>query len=129
MIRLLAVDMDGTLLNPHGRVSLRNAMALAQLQEEGEMCIRDSYIFAKGKLSYDMAAVEPEINTERFIKIVNGRHPFLDPAACVPLNFRIGGEIRGVVITGPNTGGKTDVYKRKGLWGWGRFLPGPDSAS
>lgn len=35
MIRLLAVDMDGTLLNPHGRVSLRNAMALAQLQEEG----------------------------------------------------------------------------------------------
>ena len=73
------------------------------------------YMFAKGKLSYDMKAVEPEINTGRWIRIVNGRHPFLNPETCVPLNFTIGGEIRGVIITGPNTGGKTVSIKTVGL--------------
>lgn len=73
------------------------------------------YIFAKGKLSYDMNGVLPTIHTQRYIKVVNGRHPFLEREKCVPLNFEIGGEINGVIITGPNTGGKTVAIKTIGL--------------
>lgn len=73
------------------------------------------YIFAKGKLSLDMKAVEPTLTLERRIEIVNGRHPFIDKDACVPLNFAMGDEIQGVIITGPNTGGKTVAIKTVGL--------------
>ncbi len=73
------------------------------------------YIFAKGKLSFDMKAVEPTLTLERKIEIINGRHPFLDKDLCVPLNFTIGDEIQGVIITGPNTGGKTVAIKTVGL--------------
>lgn len=73
------------------------------------------YLFAKGKLSAQMDAKEPSVNTERRIEIRNGRHPLLDRQACVPLNFRLGQEGCGIVITGPNTGGKTVAIKTVGL--------------
>lgn len=73
------------------------------------------YIFAKGKLSFDMNAVVPGINTGRYIRIVKGRHPFLNQETCVPLDFQIGGQVCGVIITGPNTGGKTVAIKTAGL--------------
>lgn len=73
------------------------------------------FIFAKAKLSLDMKAVPAAINTERQIKIVNGKHPLLKPAECVPLNFALGNGINGIVITGPNTGGKTVALKTVGL--------------
>lgn len=74
------------------------------------------FLFAMGKLSLDMNAVEPEFTRERRIRIVNGRHPFLKEEHCVPLHFEIGGEVRGIVITGPNTGGKTVTIKTVGLF-------------
>ena len=64
------------------------------------------FIFAKAKLSQDMKAVPAEIVLERRIEICEGRHPLLNPLECVPLNFTLGNGISGVVITGPNTGGK-----------------------
>lgn len=73
------------------------------------------YAFAKGKLSVEMDGVEPVIHTERLIQIKNGRHPFLEKENCVPLNFKIGDGVTGVVITGPNTGGKTVAIKTVGL--------------
>lgn len=73
------------------------------------------YIFAKGKLSFDMDGILPSINTAGVIKIVKGRHPFLERQKCVPLDFEMGGEVRGVIITGPNTGGKTVCIKTVGL--------------
>ena len=73
-------------------------------------------IFAKAKLSMDMKAIAPMINTERKINIVNGRHPFLRPTECVPLNFSIGDGLQGIIITGPNTGGKTVTLKTIGLF-------------
>lgn len=74
------------------------------------------YSFAKGKLSNEMNAVAPEINTERIIEFENGRHPLLNQSNCVPLDFKTGNGIRGVVITGPNTGGKTVALKTLGLF-------------
>lgn len=75
------------------------------------------FVFAKGKLSVNMTAKVPAINTSRRIIIRNGRHPLLAKEICVPLNFTMDQEagIQGVIITGPNTGGKTVSIKTIGL--------------
>lgn len=73
------------------------------------------FIFSKGKLSIDMGAVEPAINTDRIIEIDEGRHPLMDKEICVPIQIHIGGKNKGVVITGPNTGGKTIAIKTVAL--------------
>ncbi|HWT26984.1 MAG TPA: DNA mismatch repair protein MutS, partial [Mobilitalea sp.] len=73
------------------------------------------FVFAKAKLSLDMKAVPAAINTNRYINIENGRHPLIKPSECVPLNFTIGNGVNGIVITGPNTGGKTVALKTVGL--------------
>ena len=75
------------------------------------------FIFAKGKLSVDLCAVAPAINTVRYLNIVNGRHPLMNRDTCVPLNISMGGDsnIQGIIITGPNTGGKTVAIKTVGL--------------
>jgi dsDNA-specific endonuclease/ATPase MutS2 len=73
------------------------------------------FIFAKAKLSADMKAVAAKINTERHIRIESGRHPLIKAEECVPLDFELGGESSGIVITGPNTGGKTVALKTVGL--------------
>jgi len=73
------------------------------------------FVFAKAKLSSDMKAIPANMNVNRFIHINNGRHPLLSATDCVPLNFTIGNNVNGVVITGPNTGGKTVALKTVGL--------------
>lgn len=74
------------------------------------------FAFAKGKLSVENNCTAPKINTDRYIKIKKGRHPLLNPDICVPLDFEIGNGINGIVITGPNTGGKTVSLKLVGLF-------------
>ena len=69
------------------------------------------FIFSKGKLSMDLDGVEPSINLERKIILKNARHPLMDRAIIVPLQFSIGTGVSGIVITGPNTGGKTVAIK------------------
>uniref|UniRef100_UPI004056D670 endonuclease MutS2 n=1 Tax=Acetatifactor sp. TaxID=1872090 RepID=UPI004056D670 len=69
------------------------------------------FIFSKGKLSLDMEATEPTINTERRMKLIEARHPLMDKAVAIPLQFEVGENVRGIVITGPNTGGKTVAIK------------------
>lgn len=69
------------------------------------------FIFSKGKLSMEIDGTEPEINTERYMDLKDARHPLMDREVCRPIQFQIGNGIRGVVITGPNTGGKTVTLK------------------
>lgn len=73
------------------------------------------FIFAKAKLSAQMKAIPVPLTTERRIIIRQGRHPLLQQESCIPLDFRLGGDYRGIVITGPNTGGKTVALKTVGL--------------
>lgn len=73
------------------------------------------FLFAKAKLSEQMQAIPVPVTAERKIVIRAGRHPLLRRADCVPLDFAVGGGTRGVVITGPNTGGKTVALKTVGL--------------
>ncbi|MCI8516976.1 MAG: DNA mismatch repair protein MutS [Hungatella sp.] len=73
------------------------------------------FIFSKGKLSLVYGGKEPMINTGRELVIREGRHPLMDRKICVPLSLELGGRIRGMVITGPNTGGKTVAIKTAAL--------------
>ena len=73
------------------------------------------FLFAKAKLSAELGAVQVAIGLERRIEIIQGRHPLLPKDRAVPLDFSLGGAIRGAVITGPNTGGKTVAIKTVGL--------------
>lgn len=72
---------------------------------------RLDYSFSKGKLSLELDAHEPCINFERRIDLEEARHPLMDPQISVPLTFELGKQSRGIVITGPNTGGKTVAIK------------------
>ena len=69
------------------------------------------YFFSKGKLSIELDAIEPLINLDRQINLCDARHPLMDRETDVPLNFELGSTYKGVVITGPNTGGKTVAIK------------------
>ena len=72
-------------------------------------------LFAKAKLSAQMKAVPVEIGGARRLDIRKGRHPLLDTDSCIPLDFKMDEETSGVIITGPNTGGKTVAVKTVGL--------------
>ena len=74
------------------------------------------FAFAKGKLSLSMKAIEPILNEEKNINIKNGRHPLLDADKVVPNNIYLGKDFDTLVITGPNTGGKTVTIKTIGLF-------------
>ncbi len=73
-------------------------------------------LFAKGKLANKQKAICPQINNEGKIMIKNGRHPLIDPNKVVPQNITLGYDFDTLVVTGPNTGGKTVVLKTVGLF-------------
>lgn len=74
------------------------------------------FIFAKGALALRQNATRPLLNQERRILIRKGRHPLIDPKAVVPIDIRLGDDFDLLVITGPNTGGKTVSLKTVGLF-------------
>ncbi len=74
------------------------------------------FIFAKGELSISMFGTEPIFNTNGIINIKAGRHPLLDPKTVVPINIYLGKDFNTLLITGPNTGGKTVSLKTLGLF-------------
>lgn len=82
-----------------------------ELTENMKLIEKLDFIFSKGKLSLDLEATEPTINLERRIVLDEARHPLMDKSINVPLNFELGINTRGIVITGPNTGGKTVAIK------------------
>lgn len=73
------------------------------------------FAFSKGKLSLNYGGIKPHINTLRNIHLSEARHPLLAKERCVPISFDVGGDVRGIVITGPNTGGKTVTIKTVSL--------------
>jgi len=76
---------------------------------------RIDYIFAKGKYALEINGIKPILNREGYINIKKGRHPLLDPKKVVPIDVYIGKDFNTLVITGPNTGGKTVTLKTVGL--------------
>lgn len=87
----------------------------AILEQDISMIEKLDFIFSKGKLSLQYDGTEPKINTNRYIVLKDVRHPLMDKETCVPLQFEIGNQFQGVIITGPNTGGKTVAIKMVAL--------------
>ena len=86
------------------------------LRETIETLAELDFIFAKGLLSREMFAVTPKLNQDGYLNIIRGRHPLIDPEKVVPSNLWMGKDFTTLVITGPNTGGKTVTLKTVGLF-------------
>lgn len=89
-----------------------NAMAL---ETDYQVLSELDFIFAKANLAKSYNGVAPEFNEKGIINIRHGRHPLLDPKTVVPIDVRLGEEYKQLIITGPNTGGKTVSLKTVGL--------------
>ena len=85
------------------------------ISRDFELLVSLDLIFAKAKLSYRQNASEPELHSGTEIILRHARHPLLPKGAAVPVDIRLGGEFDTLVITGPNTGGKTVSIKTLGL--------------
>lgn len=73
------------------------------------------FLQAKAKLAKEMKASEPKLTKDHSLNLRNARHPLIDPEKVVPNNIRLGGDFDTMLITGPNTGGKTITLKTAGL--------------
>lgn len=87
-----------------------------ELISNQDILAKIDFIFAKGKLSLQMKAIEPRLNREQKFKIIEGRHPLLDKSAVVPNTVYLGEDFTTLLITGPNTGGKTVTIKMVGIF-------------
>lgn len=87
-----------------------------QLVENYKAIIDIDFAFAKGKLARKMNATLPELNGDGIINIKKGRHPLIDEKKVVPTDIYLGEDFDTLVITGPNTGGKTVSIKTLGLF-------------
>ena len=96
-------------------LSADTAASSEDIINDFEMLALLDLIFAKAKLSDKLNAIEPEISDEARVKLKNARHPLLPQKEAVPIDIRLGGEYDTLVITGPNTGGKTVSLKTLGL--------------
>ncbi len=97
-------------------LSAQAASCIRELEDNQNILTRLDFIFAKAKYAKDYQGTEPEFNTDGMIEIKQGRHPLLDPKKVVPIHIYIGKDFNMLLLTGPNTGGKTVSLKTVGLF-------------
>ena len=126
-------------IEPMSAVNANNALRELELQEQKEIerilmqltaevatfghelldnfriLVQLDVIFAKARLAYKMRAWAPAINDQGIVELRKARHPLIDPAKVVPITLRLGSDFDTMIITGPNTGGKTVTLKTVGL--------------
>ena len=104
----------------------------AELDTDYDILSQLDFIFAKAKLSFEYKGSEPIMNTRGYINIRKGRHPLIDSHKVVPIDVSIGDEYSELIITGPNTGGKTVTLKTIGLFSLlgqsGLHIPAADNS-
>lgn len=88
---------------------------IEELKTDVETIGKLDFIFAKAKYSKDIDGITPIINKEKIIELKNARHPLIDKEKVVPISIELGKDYKTLVITGPNTGGKTVTLKTVGL--------------
>lgn len=87
-----------------------------EIREDLNIMGQIDLVFAKAKLSRELNAVMPRLNRNNYVRIVRGRHPLIHADRVVPIDIWIGRDYRSLIITGPNTGGKTVTLKIVGLF-------------
>ena len=97
-------------------LSARAGEHTEELLENQKLMTKLDFIFAKAGLAMDQNATAPIFNTDHYIQIRKGRHPLLDKKKVVPIDIHLGKDFDLLVITGPNTGGKTVSLKTVGLF-------------
>ena len=104
----------------------------SELDADYDILSQLDFIFAKAKLSFEYKGSEPIMNTRGYINIRKGRHPLIDSHKVVPIDVSIGDEYSELIITGPNTGGKTVTLKTIGLFSLlgqsGLHIPAADNS-
>ena len=105
-------EIDRILFELSGLVSAQADLLLA----DAELTTRLDFIMAKGRLSLKMKAMPPQVNDQGRIRLRAARHPLIPKDRVVPIDFELGTTFRTLVITGPNTGGKTVSLKTCGLF-------------
>lgn len=98
------------------RLSVDVAEYIEEIRTDYQILGELDFIFARGSLALQMNATRPLFNNERYIHIREGRHPLLDKRTVVPISLSLGKEFDLLIVTGPNTGGKTVSLKTLGLF-------------
>ena len=96
-------------------LSLQVAAAADPIEANCDILAQLDFVFAKARLAFEMHAVRPAVNVQGRVDLRQARHPLIVPASVVPVDIRIGNEFNTLLITGPNTGGKTVALKTLGL--------------
>lgn len=114
-LRELEVEEQLEIARILAELSSRVAEHYREIRGNLELLTKLDFIMAKGKLSCKMHASEPKIDTDGELRLISARHPLIEYKKAVPVDIRIGGYYRTLIITGPNTGGKTVSLKTAGL--------------
>lgn len=114
-LRELEVEEQLEIARILAELSSRVAEHYREIRSNLELLIKLDFIMAKGKLSCKMHASEPKIDVDGELGLISARHPLIEYKKAVPVDIRIGGDYRTLIITGPNTGGKTVSLKTAGL--------------
>ena len=97
-------------------LSLKTSEHIEALSNNQKILTQLDFIFAKGLLALEQNATQPEFNTDHYLNIRKGRHPLLDKKKVVPIDISLGKDFDLLIVTGPNTGGKTVSLKTVGLF-------------
>lgn len=114
-LRELEVEEQLEIARILAELSSRVAEHYREIRSNLELLTKLDFIMAKGKLSCKMHASEPKIDADGELRLISARHPLIEYKKTVPVDIRIGGDYRTLIITGPNTGGKTVSLKTAGL--------------
>ena len=114
-LRELEVEEQLEIARILAELSSRVAEHYKEIRSNLDLLTKLDFIMAKGKLSCKMHASEPKIDADGELKLISARHPLIEYKKAVPVDIRIGGDYRTLIITGPNTGGKTVSLKTAGL--------------
>lgn len=115
-LRELAVKETEEIEKILAELSNRTSEFSEQLKDNLEILIQFDFIFAKASLSKQLKGSEPIFNEKGYINIKKGRHPLIDPKKVVPIDIHMGKDFSLLIVTGPNTGGKTVSLKTVGLF-------------